>query len=213
MGQVVAEINVEFKYGLGNALMIIQISDINNMLEGKPGAVDLFYEATPVEIPNLIEILLMDPGAIIEGVDTLFKAVNDLTLGRQGVVTTFPVPFIGGALARSLKAGRSDNVLENARRTVKATLDEILNTYRADDSNSTVVDLVAVVLTDLLGNDLEILTGNVTVQYYEHNGIESLISHGSYIEGLEIKSLMVSNYRLLYNHYFFSHHLALLYQK
>lgn len=133
----------------------------------------------------------MDPVAIVNSVDSLFRSVNDLTLGRQGMVTKFPLPFIGTSVSRSLKAGSSDNFLEKARRTVKGTLDQILNTYKVDDGDSTVADLIANVLTDLLGaNNLGILRNAVSVKYYEHNGQESLIEHASYSKDLKVKSLM-----------------------
>ena len=188
-GQVIAEVEAVFLGGLGNAYMRIQISDINNVIQRKPGAVALYYEVSVVEIPTFIDILLLDPVAIVDSVDSLFKSVNDLTLGRQGIVTTFPMPFIGTAISRSLKAGSSDNFLEKARRTVKGTLDQVLNTYEVDDGDSTVADLIANILTDLLGSELNILTGNVTVKYYEHDG-DSLVPYDSYSDDLEIKSLM-----------------------
>ena len=190
-GQVVAEIEAEFLGGLGDAFMRIQISDINNVIQRKPGAVALYYKVSVVEIPTFIDILLMDPVAIVNAVDSLFKSVNDLTLGRQGIVTTFPLPFIGTSVSRSLKAGSSDNFLEKARRTVKGTLDQILNTYEVDDGDSTVADLIANVLTDLLGdNNIGILSDVVSVKYYEHIGQESLVQHGTYSADLEVKSLM-----------------------
>ena len=105
-------------------------------------------------------------------------------------VTTFPVPVIGTTIGRSLRAGSADNFLERARRTIKGTLDQVLNTYEVDDGESTVVDFIANVLTDLLG-EAGILTGNVTVKYFEHVDTESLISHDSYNEDLEIDSLMI----------------------
>ena len=192
-GQVAAEIEAEFLGGLGNAYMRIQISDINNIIQRKPGAVALYYKVSVVQKPSFLDILLMDPVAIVNAVDGLFKTVNDLTLGRQGIVTTFPMPFIGTAVSRSLKAGSSDNFLEKARRTVKGTLDGILTTYEVDGGDSTVADLIANVLTDLLGNRLGILAGDVTVRYYEHNttiGQESLETYDNYNSELDVKSLM-----------------------
>jgi hypothetical protein len=192
-GQILARIDAEFVGGLGSAVMKIQISDINNVIQRKSGAIALYYKVSMTEIPSLLDILLLDPVAIVNAVDSLFKSVNDLTLGRQGIVTTFPMPFIGTEVARALKAGSSDNFLEKARRSVKGALDEILNTYGVDDGESTVADLVANVLTDLLGNELKILNDAVTVTYYEHHsaeGAESLIPHVGYNEDLEIKSLM-----------------------
>lgn len=103
------------------------------------------------------------------------------------------MPYIGTTIARSLRAGSSDNFLERARRTIKGTLDQILNTYQVDDGESTVADLIANVLTDLLGNKAGILTGNVTVTYFEHNITDNgteLIPYDSYDETMEIESLM-----------------------
>ena len=185
-----AEIEAEIFGGLGNAFMKIQISDINNVVKQKPGAVAIYYKVSVVEIPSFLDILLLDPTAIIDAVDGLFKSFNELTLGRQGIVTTFSMPFIGNAISQSLKAGKSDNFLEKARITVKETLFEILNTYQVADGESTVADLIANVLTDLLG-DLGILNGTVAVKYYEHNEQQaSLAAHDNFDPTLDIKSLM-----------------------
>ena len=64
-----------------------------------------------------------------------------------------------------------------------------MNNYENDDGNTTVADLIANMLTDLLGNELGILSSPVSVTYYEHtNG--SLVPHDSYNEEPEVKSLM-----------------------
>ena len=55
------------------------------------------------KLPSLIDLLLLDPNAIVDAVDGIFKAVNELTLGKRGVVTSFPLPFVEGAVARELK--------------------------------------------------------------------------------------------------------------
>ena len=188
-GQVMAEIEAEIFGGLGNAFITIQISDINNVVQQKPGAVAIYYKVSVAEIPSFLDLLLLDPTAIIDAVDGLFKSFNDLTLGKQGIVTTFPLPFIGTAVSQSMRAGSPDNFLEKARRAVKDTLFDILNTYQVDDGESTVADLIANVLTDLLG-DLGILNGMVSVNYYEHNDGESLTEHENFDPTLDIKSLM-----------------------
>jgi hypothetical protein len=125
----------------------------------------------------------MDPRAIVGAVDNLFKLVNDLTLGRCGIITNFLVPFI-------VKAGSSDNFLEKARQTVKGALDQILATYEVNDGKSTTVDLVANILMDLLGNRLGILLNDVSVTYFEHNGEVSFVPHDRYSQSLDVKSLM-----------------------
>jgi hypothetical protein len=184
-GQILAEIRVELMYALGNAIMTIHINDINNVIQRRPGAVTVYYDVSVAKFPSFLEILLMEPAAIINSVDNIFKLVNDMTLGRQGIVTNLPMPFIGTAIARSLNAGSSDNFLEKSRRAVKFTLTEILDTY---DEGDVVTELIANALTDILGNRLGILNGDVTVMYYEHHG-ETLIGYDSYSDDLDILSI------------------------
>ena len=73
---------------------------------------------------------------------------------------------------------------------MKFTLTEILDTYDEEGEESTVTDIIANALDDLLGNNLGLLSDNVTVTYYEHMGEESLVPHDSYNDDLDIKSLM-----------------------
>lgn len=146
-----------------------------------------------VQIPtSIFAILLNDPVAIVDSIDRLFRPVSEMTLGRKGAVTEFPVPFIGSAIGKSLGAGSSDNFMEKARRTVKGALEQVLDAYDVNDKESTVADLIAKALTDLLGNTLGILTDDVTVKYYEHryDETETLIAHNNYTDELGIKSLM-----------------------
>lgn len=74
---------------------------------------------------------------------------------------------------------------------MKGTLDEILSTYDADGGDSTVVDLVANLLTDLLGEEgLGILSSSVSATYFEHINEESLVPYDTYNDSLNIKSIM-----------------------
>lgn len=190
-GQVAAKIDATFFGGLGDASMSIRISDINNVIQRKPGAVSFYYKVSKIEKPSFMDLLLMDPVAMVDAVDNLFKIVNDLTLGRRGIVTTFPLPFVGTAISRALGAGDPDNFLERARRTVTGTLRDILITYDADDGESTVADLIKISLSDMLGNKLGILNGDVSLKYYEHKKNETpLIAYEKYTSDLDIKSLM-----------------------
>ena len=85
-GQVEAEINAELFEGLGGAFLKIQISDLNTLFQKKPSGVALYYRVSTVSIPSIIDILLLDPYSIVTTVDKLFKSVNDMTLGRNGIV-------------------------------------------------------------------------------------------------------------------------------
>jgi hypothetical protein len=189
-GQVAAEIEILLAGGLGWAFMSMQISDINNLLQGKDGAVAFVFESSILEKPSFIDLLLLNPRAIVNAIDSLFKSVSEFTLGRRGIVTTFPMPFIGATISRELKAGTKDHFMEQARRAVKGTLIGILKGYNADGGSSTVADLIANGLTDLLGNKIGILRNNVSVKYYEHIGEESFVAHDTYDRRLNIKSLM-----------------------
>lgn len=59
-----------------------------------------------------------------------------------------------------------------------------------DNSDSTVADLIANVLSDLLGNGLGILSEDVSVKYFEHENESSLVPHTTYDENLYVKSIM-----------------------
>jgi hypothetical protein len=119
--------------------------------------------------------------------------IISLTLGKQGIVTRFGLPFVGSAVSRSLKAGSSDNFLEKARRAVVGTMEDMIGNYeenKDDDGSTTVADIIGSELTGLLGpNGAGILKSSIEVTYYEHiDG--SLVNHSSYDPNLEIKSLM-----------------------
>ena len=86
-GRVEAEINAELLQGLGSAFLKIQISDLNTLFQKRPSGVALYYRVSSVSIPSIIDILLLDPYSIVTTVDKLFKSVNDMTLGRNGIVS------------------------------------------------------------------------------------------------------------------------------
>ena len=97
-GQVHAELYAVYLGGLGDAFLRIQISDINNVIQGKPGAVAFYWKATFFEVPSILDILLTDPVAIVDAIDRLIQPLSDMTLGRNGAVTNFAVPFVGSAV-------------------------------------------------------------------------------------------------------------------
>lgn len=99
------------------AVIKLSISDVNNFILGKPGAISVFYDVNvEFSVPSFLDILLMDPEGIIDAVDAIFKTTNDMVMGRNGIVTRFDLPFIGSALSRQLKAGTADNFIEKVRR-------------------------------------------------------------------------------------------------
>lgn len=92
----------------------------------------------------MIDILLQDPRGIVEAVDGIFKTAIDQSLGRNGAVTKFNLPIIGGAVSRSLKAGTSKHFLEKSRQIIVGTMEGILTSYDEKGSRGTVADLITV---------------------------------------------------------------------
>ena len=154
------------------AFIQLFLSDINCILQKKPGCISVVYQANfGCDIPSFLEILLMDPKGIIDAVDTLLQSVEDLTIGTKGVITKFPTPIVGRKLQSSIGAGVSDNFLAQARRNVIGTLEDKLNSYVVHkDDSQTVADVVASALNEALGDKgISILQkGGITVTYFKH---------------------------------------------
>lgn len=201
-GSVDATLVVGDLSGQAGVFVEISLPDINCVLEGKPGCISIFYDANfGIEIPSFIKILLADPRGIIESVDSLFETAERLTIGTRGVITKFNTPIVGKSIGNSIGAG-SDNFIAQARRAVVGTLEDKLNSYTDDGSNTdTVADVIAAALNDFLGDDgINILKENITATYYEHvdildedgnsTGNFTTKANDKYDETLAIKSLM-----------------------
>lgn len=76
-----------------------------------------------------------------------------------------------------------------ARRAIVGTLEDTLNNYEADSSSTdTVADIIANVLSDLLG-EIGILNEDVFVTYYEHENNQA-VGYDAYDATKDFKSLM-----------------------
>lgn len=76
-----------------------------------------------------------------------------------------------------------------ARRAIVGTLEDTLNNYEADSaSTDTVADIIANVLSDLLG-EIGILNDDVFVTYYEHENNQT-VGYDAYDATKDFKSLM-----------------------
>jgi hypothetical protein len=62
-GQLKAEIEAVFLCQMGDAHLSIHISDINYVIQRQPGAVSLFYTVSIIEVPLIINILLITDGS------------------------------------------------------------------------------------------------------------------------------------------------------
>ena len=161
----------------------LSLADINCVIQKKPGCISVVYQSNFCEIPSLLDLLLSDPDAILDAVDDLMLSVENLVFGRRGVVKNFAVPIIGRNLQDSIP-----NAIAPARRNVIGTLDDKLNSYEDDGENTaTVADIIANVLTDLLGSDgADILKEDISVTYYKHE--ELIDDNGNPTKNFNISS-------------------------
>lgn len=80
----------------GYAKIEFAISDLNNLIEQRSGAISVVYEVQlSLEVPSFLDILLMNPDTIVQAIEGLFDQVEAQTFGRRGVVAKLNVP-IGG---------------------------------------------------------------------------------------------------------------------
>lgn len=169
----------------------LSLADINCVIQKKPGCISVVYQSDFCEIPSLLELLTSDPDAVLDAVDDLMLSVENLVFGRRGVIKNFAVPIIGRNLQDSIP-----NMIAPARRNVIGTLDDKLNSYEDDGQNTaTVADIIANVLTELLGSDgADILKEDkdIFVTYYKH---EELIDEN----GNPTKKFTISSNSTNYN--------------
>lgn len=185
-GQISGSLTASFREFPGSATLEFIIADINNAINNNPGAAAITYAISSInlpEFPSVIGLFLSDPRGIIESVDDIFRQANEMSLGRQGIVTKFKSPFIGAEISRSMNAGSSENFLERSRRTIVGELEAILNSQPESD---TVAEVIAGALSDLLD---PVLQERINVTYYENgpNGTQPLESFNS---NKDIKSFM-----------------------
>ena len=171
-GRVTGSINATLANNFGNAHIKLDVSDLNNIIQKKPGAIAVVYNArvNKLELPSFIDLLLLDPESIIEAVSKVFDNIESFSLGSQGVLSQLELPFVKGEIARQLNAGRAENPIRKAKRNVVGAMESRLKSYEDDGrSSNTVADIIANELTSVL-RDIDILDCDVTVTYFEHDG-------------------------------------------
>ncbi|GAX18396.1 hypothetical protein FisN_2Lh003 [Fistulifera solaris] len=119
------------------------ISDLQAFFLGNTSV--LSVEFTPsfpsFEVPSLLDILLAEPQGIIDALDDVFKTAEEASVGENGIITRFPVPFIRNGLGDALGAGTSNNILAKGRNKVIPFLQEGLDSF--EGKTDTVGDVLA----------------------------------------------------------------------
>ncbi|EJK50116.1 hypothetical protein THAOC_30946, partial [Thalassiosira oceanica] len=131
----------------------------------------------------------MDPQRIVDAVDSVLKVAEDLSLGRNGVVTRFQSPFIGNSIPKALKAGTQDHFLAKARRAVIGSLASVLT---SSDNSTNIPAILTTQLENSLG-PLGILAPNesVGVAFYTHTKDGNRTKHtGEFDPDAGYKSIM-----------------------
>jgi len=155
-GAASANIKAEVPLIFAEAEFQVTIADVNAVFNKTANATHAEVKKLTAGIPkpSFLSILLADPQAIVDALDNVLALAEDASLGLNGIVTKFDVPFIKGAIQNGLGAGTGENVLGQARQTMIPAMQETLNKYEED--SKTVADLLGVVITEVL-QDLNLM--------------------------------------------------------
>ncbi len=119
------------------------ISDLQAFFLGDTSVLSVEFTPTlpSFEVPSLLDILLAEPQGIIDALDDVFETAEEASVGENGIITRFPVPFIRNGLGDALGAGTSNNILAKGRNKVIPFLQEGLNSF--EGKTDTVGDILA----------------------------------------------------------------------
>lgn len=127
------------------------ISDLQAFFLGNTSvlSVDFTPSFPSFKVPTLLDILLAEPQGIIDALDDVFKTAEEASVGENGIITRFPVPFIRNGLGDALGAGTSNNILAKGRNKVIPFLQVGLNSFEGK------TDTVGDVLARLMDNAMD----------------------------------------------------------
>ena len=179
-GRVSANIMANVPLIKAEAEFGVTIPNVNNFIldpKNEFGTNIIFSKNATISGPNIkkpsfLDILLLDPNAIVEALDVVFETTEAASLGPSGIVTTFPAPYVRNAIGNALGAGTPENIIAKARSSVVPSMQETLNAYEED--SDTVAELLGAVIEDVL-KDLGLMAQdkNVTVECFQYNATGS----------------------------------------
>ncbi len=143
LGQAIANLTAGLSL-LGLSIEVdAAISDLQEFFLGNTSvlSVDFTPSFPSFEVPSLLDILLAEPQGIIDALDDVFETAEEASVGENGIVTRFPVPFIRNGLGDALGAGTSNNILAKGRNKVIPFLQVGLNSF--EGKTDTVGDVLA----------------------------------------------------------------------
>jgi hypothetical protein len=131
-GRLQADISAGIPLLFSSATIELDI-DLDNWLRGNGG----FYfnhsvVASSIELPSLLDILLLEPENIIDALDDMVQTAEDAALGEDGAVTKLEVPFASNSVGQSLGGGSDNNVLGKGRRTIVSNMQGELADFEGD---------------------------------------------------------------------------------
>jgi len=144
-GSIRAQLSIGLALIGTSANFNISIINLNNLFRGNKTALKIEYEVKnpKFKVPTFLDILLAEPQGVVNALDNIFQNVEEASLGRNGIITNNPIPYIRNSLAKSLGAGTDQNILARGRRKVIPALQAGLDSLGKPDS---VAESLAVLL-------------------------------------------------------------------
>jgi hypothetical protein len=145
---LIAEVPLVGMRAVINATVASVDALFNGITENNVFAEVIEFTPPSSPIPSFIEILLADPDALVDGLDSVFGQAEAATLGPNGILRNFEAPFVGQKIGKSVGANTKDNVLEKARSAIIPKLKAKLEGF--EGPTDTVADILARVIEDVL---------------------------------------------------------------
>ena len=127
--------------------------------------------------------------AIVKAVDGLFSEVEKYSFGKNGVISKFSAPVVKTSRADGLNAGKSSNPISKTRNAVIGAMRAVIDSYKDDNGDLTVADLIALGLSEVL-SEINVLASDVETSYYEVDEDGTVIKNDDYDREKNITSLM-----------------------
>ena len=83
---------------------------------------------------SFLKVLTSNPETAINVLREFLETLEDATLGKNGIISKYPIPLIGDAIGQVLRAGKADNFIGILKSNLIPRIEEYLNS-KADVDN------------------------------------------------------------------------------